>query len=82
MKNTNTIKAEAAKIKEMGSPLSIERLEAILIKKAAGEAKRNKRIEKGFATRIARKNIDIEIVDIAELNRANAEVNLPSSMRR
>ena len=83
MKTQEEIKAQAQKLKEMGSPMSLEAIVKMLTKK---NDKKNKASNKAWARRDAAKVASLAPsiygdLTIAEINRKNAMANLPSSMR-
>lgn len=57
---TLELQKEAQRLKEMGSPLSIDQLIAFLEKKEAKKAKRDKRIDKGFKRRAAVEKMELK----------------------
>ena len=70
------------KYRKMGCELSDEKLLAMCTKKFSVNKKAEKRSIKKWADRDARKNVvTTEIDDMGAYNRANAMINLPSSMR-
>ena len=89
-----TLKEQAQRIKEIGSPLTIEQITAFLEKKEADKAKRDKRSAKAWKRRDesnkASKQLDAELEKMTprekseyfeNVQRRSIQGQLPSSMR-
>ena len=86
MKTQEQIIAEATKVKNMGSPLSLEQIIATIERVEARQEKKflsKKEIAKAQSRANVEKtdNSNFLTSSMGEINRANALKNLPSSMR-